>query len=86
MKLDLNLLKKAYCKKGVKKKSVQFALSLSPRMKKEELMGVLIFFVFHALIIGVQNVEINVHFAEPNLLRFFIKMQMEIVVPKILIF
>ena len=49
MKLDLNLLKKAYCKKGVKKKSVQFALSLSPRMKKEELMGVLIFFVFHVV-------------------------------------
>ena len=86
MKLDLNLLKKAYCKKGVKKKSVQFALNLSRRMKKEELMDVPIFFVFHALIIGVQNVEINVHFAEPNLLRFFIKMQMAIVLPKILIF
>jgi hypothetical protein len=86
MKLDLNLPKKVYCKKRVKKKSVQFALSLSPRMKKDELMGVLIFFVFHALIIGVQNVVINVHFAEPNLLRFFIKMQMEIVVQKNLIF
>ena len=86
MKLDLNLLKKVYCKKGVKKKSVQFALNLSRRMKKEELMDVPIFFVFHALIIGVQNVVINVHFAEPNLLRFFIKMQMAIVVPNILIF
>jgi hypothetical protein len=86
MKLDLNLLKKVYCKKGVKKRSVQFALNLSRRMKKEELTDVPIFFVFHALIIGVQNVVINVHFAEPNLLRFFIKMQMEIVVPKILIF
>ena len=86
MKLDLNLLKKVYCKKRVKMKSVQFALSLSLRMKKEELMDVLMFFVFHAFIIGVKNVVINVHFAEPNLLRFFIKMQMEIVVPKNLIF
>ena len=67
-------------------KSVQFALSLSLRMKKEQFMDVLMFFVFHAFIIGVKNVVINVHFAKPNLLRFFIKMQMEIVVPKNLIF
>ena len=49
-------------------------------------MVVLMFFVFHVLIIGVPIAKINVHFAEPNLLKFFKKMNMEIIGPKILIF
>ena len=70
----------------MKKKNVRFVLNLFLRIKKEKLMDVLIFFVFHVLIIGVPNVVINAHFVEPNLLKYFIKMEMEIVRPKILIF
>jgi hypothetical protein len=86
MKYSLNLQKKAYCQKKVKKKNVQFVLNIFLRMKKEKLMDVLIFFVFHVLIIGVLNVVINAHFAEPNLLKFFIEMKVEIVALKILTF
>ena len=86
MKFNLNLQKKAYYQKNLKKKNVQFVLSIFLRMKKEKLMDVPMFFDFPVLIIGVQNVVINVHFAEQNLLKFILKIKMGIVVQKMLIF
>lgn len=86
MKFKINLQKKTYFQKKMREKNVQFVSNILLRIKKEKLMAVLMFFVFHVLIIGVLNVEIIVRFAEPNLLQFFIKMKMEIFVLKILIF
>ncbi len=84
--LGLNDRKKLIFKKKTIEKNVQFVSNILLRIKKGKLMAVLMFFVFNALIIGVPNVEINVHFVEPYLLQLFIKMKMEIFVLKTLIF
>lgn len=86
MKFKINLPKKAYFQKKMIEKNVQFVSNILLRIKKEKLMAVLMFFVFHVLIIGVPNIKIIVQFAEPNLLQFLIKMKMEIFALKILIF
>lgn len=86
MKFRIKWPKKAYFQKKTIEKNVQFVSNILLRIKKGKLMAVLMFFVFNALIIGVPNVEINVHFVEPYLLQLFIKMKMEIFVLKTLIF
>ena len=64
MKISL----KVYCHKRVKKKNVQFVLSILLKTKKEKLMVVIMYFVLNVLIIGGLIAVINVHFVEQNLL------------------
>ena len=73
MKISL----KVYCHKRVKKKNVQFVLSILLKTKKEKLMVVIMYFVLNVLIIGLANVQINVHFVRLNLIPFCFKIRME---------